>query len=142
MLSLPGPVKIFLYAQPADLRKSYDSLSALVREHLERNVLDGGLFVFLNQRRNRIKLLYWDKDGLAIWQKEFESVCPHFFLFTEFGRPADNLARRPAAAGGMDSSSKRFGPRRRPMSRENGAIVPPRAQWIGGPSISGGFGAA
>ena len=68
MLSLPGPVKIFLYAQPADLRKSYDSLSALVREHLERNVLDGGLFVFLNQRRNRIKLLYWDQDGLAIWQ--------------------------------------------------------------------------
>lgn len=72
MLSLPGPVKIFLYAEPADLRKSYDSLSALVREHLERNVLDGGLFVFLNQRRNRIKLLYWDRDGLAIWQKRLE----------------------------------------------------------------------
>lgn len=72
MLSLPGPVKIFLYAQPADLRKSYDSLAALVREHLDRNVLDGGLFVFLNQRRNRIKLLYGDRDGLAIWQKRLE----------------------------------------------------------------------
>lgn len=72
MLSLPGPVEIFLYAEPADLRKSYDSLAALVREHLERNVLDGGLFVFLNQRRNRIKLLYWDRDGLAIWQKRLE----------------------------------------------------------------------
>lgn len=72
MLSLPGPVQIFLYAAPADLRKSYDSLSALVREHLERNVLDGGLFVFLNRRHNRIKLLYWDRDGMAIWQKRLE----------------------------------------------------------------------
>jgi transposase len=72
MLSLPGPVEIFLYAAPADLRKSYDSLAALVREHLERNVLDGGLFVFLNRRHNRIKLLYWDRDGMAIWQKRLE----------------------------------------------------------------------
>ena len=72
MLSLSLPVEIFLYAEPADLRKSYDSLAALVREHLERNVLDGGLFVFLNARRNRIKLLYWDRDGLAIWQKRLE----------------------------------------------------------------------
>lgn len=72
MLSLSPPVEIFLYAAPADLRKSYDSLAALVREHLARNVLDGGLFVFVNQRRNRIKLLYWDRDGLAIWQKRLE----------------------------------------------------------------------
>lgn len=72
MLSLSLPVDIFLHAEPADLRKSYDSLTALVREHLERNVLDGGLFVFLNARRNRIKLLYWDRDGLAIWQKRLE----------------------------------------------------------------------
>lgn len=72
MLSLSLPVDIFLYTEPADLRKSYDSLSALVREHVERNVPDGGLFVFLNARRNRIKLLYWDRDGLAIWQKRLE----------------------------------------------------------------------
>ena len=50
MRSLPGPVEIFLYSEPADLRKSYDSLAAMVREHLERSVLDGGLFVFLNRR--------------------------------------------------------------------------------------------
>lgn len=142
MLSLPGPVKIFLYAEPADLRKSYDSLSALVREHLERNVLDGGLFVFLNQRCNRIKLLYWDRDGLAIWQKQFESECPPFFLFTEFGRPADNCARWPVTAGGMDSRSTRFGPRRRPMPREIGIIAPPRAPGIAGPWISAGCGTA
>jgi transposase len=72
MLSLSLPVEIFLYAEPADLRKSYDSLAALAREHLDRNVLDGGLFVFLNRRHNRIKLLYWDRDGLAIWQKRLE----------------------------------------------------------------------
>lgn len=72
MLTLSQPVEIFLYVEPADLRKSYDSLAALVSEHLQRNVLDGGLFVFLNRRRNRIKLLYWDRDGLALWQKRLE----------------------------------------------------------------------
>jgi transposase len=72
MLTLSQPVEIFLYVEPADLRKSYDSLAALVSDHLQRNVLDGGLFVFLNRRRNRIKLLYWDRDGLALWQKRLE----------------------------------------------------------------------
>lgn len=73
MLSLSLPVEIFLCAAPTDLRKSYDSLAALASEYLERNVLDGGLFVFLNRRRDRIKLLYWDRDGLAIWQKRLEA---------------------------------------------------------------------
>ncbi len=72
MLSLSLPPEIFLHVAPVDMRKSYDSLAALAREHLQRNVLDGGLFVFLNRRRNRIKLLYWDRDGLAIWQKRLE----------------------------------------------------------------------
>lgn len=67
MLSLSLPLDVFLFSVPVDLRKSYDGLAALVREHLQREVLDGGLFVFLNKRRNRIKLLYWDRDGSAIW---------------------------------------------------------------------------
>lgn len=72
MLSVPPGVGIFLAVAPADLRKSYDGLLALAREHLDRNVLDGGLYVFFNRRRDRVKLLYWDGDGLALWQKRLE----------------------------------------------------------------------
>jgi transposase len=75
MLSLSLPVEVFLFSEPTDLRKSYDGLAALVRKHLARDVLDGGLFVFLNKRHDRIKLLYWDRDGLAIWQKRLEIGC-------------------------------------------------------------------
>lgn len=72
MLSVPPGVGIFLHVAPADLRKSYDGLAGLAREHLERNVLDGGLFVFFNRRRDRVKLLYWDVDGYALWTKRLE----------------------------------------------------------------------
>ena len=75
MLSLSLPFEVLLFSEPADLRMSYDGLAALVREHLDRDVLDGGLFVFLNKRRNRIKLLFWEKDGLVIVQKRLELGC-------------------------------------------------------------------
>jgi hypothetical protein len=95
--------------------------------------LSGSLFIFLNRRRNRIKLLYWDEDGYAIWMKKLEDQCPHFLLFTEIDEYGHNLARWPIAAGGMDSSSPRSGARRRPMSREIAVIDPPRAQFPAGP---------
>ena len=75
MLSLSLPFDVLLFSEPIDLRKSYDGLAGLVREHLDRDVLDGGLFVFLNKRRNRIKLLFWDEDGLVIVQKRLELGC-------------------------------------------------------------------
>lgn len=75
MLSLSLPFEVLLFSEPADLRKSYDGLAGLVREHLDRDVLDGGLFVFLNKRRNRIKLLFWDRDGLMVVQKRLEIGC-------------------------------------------------------------------
>ena len=80
MLSLSLPFDVLLFSEPIDLRKSYDGLAGLVREHLDRDVLDGGLFVFLNKRRNRIKLLFWVQDGLVIVQKRLELGC--------FSRPA------------------------------------------------------
>ena len=72
MLSVSPGVSIFLHVAAVDLRKSYDGLAGLAREHLDRQVLDGGLFVFFNRRRDRVKLLYWDGDGFAIWQKRLE----------------------------------------------------------------------
>jgi transposase len=72
MLSLPLPVRIFLCAEPADLRKSFDGLAQLVRASLGADPLSGHLFVFRNKRSDRLKLLYWDTDGLAIWYKRLE----------------------------------------------------------------------
>jgi transposase len=55
-----------------DLRKSFDGLCGLVESVFEKNVLDGHLFLFVNKRRDRIKALWWDKDGLVIWYKRLE----------------------------------------------------------------------
>ncbi len=72
MLSLPPSVKIFLYCPAADLRRGFDGLAAIVHEAMGEDPLSGSLYIFLNRRRNRIKLLYWDVDGYAIWMKRLE----------------------------------------------------------------------
>jgi|SRR5271155_535437 len=72
MLSLPLPVRIFLCARPADMRRGFDGLAQMVREFLGADPLSGHLFVFRSKRGDRLKLLYWDTDGLAIWYKRLE----------------------------------------------------------------------
>jgi transposase len=73
MLNLPPTVRIWLAAQPVDLRKSFDSLAALVREGLQGDPLSGEIFVFRNKAADRIKLLIWEEDGYAIWYKRLEA---------------------------------------------------------------------
>jgi transposase len=72
MLSLPPAVRIFLCAAPADMRKSFDGLAALVRSFLGADPLSGHLFVFRNKAGDRLKLLFWDRDGLVIYYKRLE----------------------------------------------------------------------
>ena len=57
------------------MRKSFDGLFGIIKNDLSRDVRDDGLFMFLNSRRNRIKILYWDTDGIAIWMKRLEEGC-------------------------------------------------------------------
>jgi transposase len=72
MLNLPEPVNIFLCTQPVDMRKGFDSLAALVQTELGENPLSGHLFVFKSRRGNRLKLLFWDRDGYCLVYKRLE----------------------------------------------------------------------
>jgi len=133
MLTFAPNLRIYLCARPTDMRNSFDGLCTLVRNVFQADPLDGSLFLFVNRRGDRIKAMWWDNDGLALFYKKFESHYPHFLLFTGIGRYRDNLACRPAAAVGMDSGPPRIGPRRRPMPGEIAVIVPPRAEFAAGP---------
>ena len=72
MIGLPHPVRVFLHAPATDLRKGFDALSGLVTTAFAQDPTSGHLFLFVNRRRDRIKILYWDRDGLAIWYKRLE----------------------------------------------------------------------
>jgi transposase len=78
MLSLPPAVRIWLSTRPADLRKSFDGLAALVRDGLRGDPLSGDIFVFRNKSADRIKLLLWEEDGYAIWYKRLEKGSYRF----------------------------------------------------------------
>ena len=69
MLSLNGSARIFVCQQPTDLRKGFQGLSAIVTDSLEEELANNTYFAFINRGRDRIKILYFDGDGLAIWQK-------------------------------------------------------------------------
>lgn len=72
ILTPSSGLRVWLYTQPADMRKSYNGLSALVKHTLGDNPLSGNLFVFVNRRRTQMKILYFDRTGYAIWSKRLE----------------------------------------------------------------------
>lgn len=75
MLALTPATRIFVAVAPVDLRRGFDGLSAHVLTVLERQVVEGGLFVFTNRRRNRLRLLWWDGTGLWLATKRLEANC-------------------------------------------------------------------
>ncbi len=107
MIMLPSAVRIFLCTRPTDLRKGFDGLSGLVQICFDQDPLTGHLFLFLNRRRDRIKILYFDRDGLAIWYKRLEAGT--FQLPQEV--PTDGVELQPAQLAmllsGIDLSTAR-----------------------------------
>lgn len=72
MLSLGPSQRYFLYAGVADMRKGFDGLSGLVLSAMQGDPLSGDVFIFVNRRRDRMKLLVWDRSGFVLWYKRLE----------------------------------------------------------------------
>jgi len=72
MIALPAQIRVFLYRLPTDMRKSFNGLVALTESALKQDPLSGSLFVFVNRRRDRIKILYWGQTGFCIWYQQLQ----------------------------------------------------------------------
>jgi len=73
MIAISPGASIYLCTTATDMRKSFDGLSGLVRSEFRREPNDGSLFLFINRRRDRIKILYWETGGFSIWYRRLES---------------------------------------------------------------------
>lgn len=73
MRALTPADKVYLWCGVTDMRAGFERLSHLVNEHLNTSVISGGVYVFISRCRRRVKLLYWDSDGYALWYKRLEA---------------------------------------------------------------------
>jgi len=73
VIGLPRGVEVFLYGEPCDMRRSFNTLSALVQQSFKRDLLEGDLFLFVGKDRKRAKVLYFDGTGLCLFAKRLSS---------------------------------------------------------------------
>ena len=115
MLSLPANVRLYLCTTPTDMRKSFDGLHTLVRQVFQLDPLDGHLFLFFNRRGDRVKILWWDRDGLALFYKRLEAGTYQLPVVTEGAQGVELDATQLALLlGGVDLQSAK---RRKRYSR-------------------------
>lgn len=72
MLHISQYQSYYLYREPTDMRKGFDKLCGIIQDAMSKNFLTGGVYIFLNKRRNQIKLIQWEGDGLAMYYKRLE----------------------------------------------------------------------
>lgn len=73
MIGLPRGLDVFMYPEPCDMRRSFNTLSLLVEQSMQRRLLDGDLFLFVSKNRKRSKVLYFDGTGLCLFAKRLEA---------------------------------------------------------------------
>jgi transposase len=98
MIGLALGVKVYLCTEPTDMRRGFDGLSGMAESLMKQDPLSGHLFVFRNRNRDKLKILYWDQDGLAIWYKRLEQGTFQF--------PTDGKTQDQVAAGAEISNSQ------------------------------------
>lgn len=89
MLFPEGNIRVWLCTTPTDMRKTYNGLSALVKSKLHENPLNGHLYVFINRKRSQMKILFFDRNGYAIWSKRLEQGQ---FVFHHNGEDKQRLS--------------------------------------------------
>ena len=72
MLTIAGNARFFICRYPVNMRKSFEGLGAIVEQLFPGEMISGAYFIFLNRRKDHMKVLFWDKDGLVIWFKRLE----------------------------------------------------------------------
>jgi transposase len=107
MLSFPAAVKIWLCTKPADMRRSFDGLAALVRDWLGSDPLSGEVFVFRNKSADRVKLLLWEEDGFVIFYKRLEEGTFHFPIASDGSAVAVRAADLLLLLSGVELASVR-----------------------------------
>lgn len=125
MLSLPPSVRIFVATQPVDGRKGVDSLVAIVRCALLQDPLSGHLYVFFSKRSNRVRVVYWDRNGFALWTKRLEKGRFHarWSKDGQLGAQAMEAAELGLLLEGIDLLGARRRPRWEPTETTD---APPR----------------
>ncbi len=134
MLSFPAAIKVYLGTVPCHMRRSFDGLSMMAEHLIQCNPFSGHLLVFCNRRSDRVKILYWDRDGWAIWYKRLEAGTFQF-PFAATGRKEVAAWELAVLLEGIDLSQgkrrKRFSlpeaapyPTRRTRRRANWKCVP------------------
>jgi len=73
VLSWPRSVRVFLCTEPTDMRRSFDRLAEMTRQVIGQSPLSGHLFVFTSRRADRVKILYWERGGFALWYNQQSS---------------------------------------------------------------------
>lgn len=72
MIAFAGNIRFYLYRKPTDMRKSFNGLSGIIRNEMNRDPLSGDIYIFINRRRTMIKLLVWDRNGFWLYSKRLE----------------------------------------------------------------------
>ena len=97
VIHLPASVRVYLCLTACDMRKSFDSLASLVRSQMDLDPLGGHLYVFWSRRKDRVKILYWDRDGFAVWAKRLEEGT-YALPFCESGEVRREITAQELAA--------------------------------------------